>query len=150
VLSILRSEKNQVSVRPETMGKRSQFGSLDEILLLCREVDGLRPCLDFSHIHAREGQANSYRDFSRILRKVERKLGREALATAHIHIAGIHYGDKGEVRHLDLQDSDFRFDDWVRALRDSGASGMVICESPHLEADAVMLKSLYESYRMKG
>ncbi|MEW5900261.1 MAG: TIM barrel protein [Acidobacteriota bacterium] len=150
VLSGLKSEKNAVSLRLETMGKRSQFGSLDEVLLLCRELEGLRPCLDFSHIHAREGGSNSYRHFIRILRKVEKKLGQEALADIHIHVAGVHYGDKGEVKHLDLRDSDFRYDDWVQALRDLGVAGMVICESPNLETDALMLKALYNSYRMKG
>jgi deoxyribonuclease-4 len=150
VLSALRSEQNPVSLRLETMGKRSQFGSLDEVLFLCRELESLRPCLDFSHIHAREGGANSYRDFVRILRKVERKLGRQALADIHIHVAGVHYGDKGEVKHLDLGESDFRYDDWIQALKDAGAAGTVICESPNLETDAMMLKSLYNSYRIKG
>ena len=63
VVSILRAERSPVVLRPETMGKKSQFGSLDEVLRLCKEVDGLLPCVDFSHIHAREGgrKANSYR-----------------------------------------------------------------------------------------
>ena len=127
------------------MGKRSQFGTLDEVLTLCREVDGLEPCLDFSHLHAREGKVNSYPDFHRILRKVEKKLGPRALQNVHIHIAGIDYGDKGEIKHLNLADSDFRYDEWLQALRDLDVEGLVICESPNLEADAVMLKKLYDA-----
>jgi deoxyribonuclease-4 len=149
-LSVLRAGKNPATLRIETMGKKSQFGSLDEVLFMCREVDGLLPCLDFSHIHAREGGANSYRQFLRILRKVEKKLGKDALSNLHIHISGVHYGLKGEVKHLDLRDSDFHYDDWVRALRDCGAAGSVICESPNLESDALMLKNLYYSYRLKA
>ncbi len=52
-----------ITLRVETMGKRSQFGSLDEVLTLCRDVDGLQPCLDFSHLYAREGRVNSYDGF---------------------------------------------------------------------------------------
>ena len=150
VLSTLKAGKNTAVLRLETMGKKSQFGSLDEVLFMCREVEGLLPCLDFSHIHARDGGANSYRHFLRILRKVEKKLGKDALANVHIHISGVHYGLKGEVKHLDLKDSDFRYEDWVQALRDVGAAGMVICESPNLETDAIMLKNLYQSYKLKG
>jgi deoxyribonuclease-4 len=150
VVSILRSEQSPVVLRPETMGKKSQFGSLDEIVALCREVDGLRPCFDFSHMHARERSENSYRHFSHVLRKIEKKLGGKALGDMHIHIAGILYGERGEIKHLDLGKSDFNFDAWLEALRDAGAAGMVICESPNLEGDALMLKNLYSSYRAKG
>ena len=145
VLSVLRGERLKIALRIETMGKRSQFGSLDEVLSLCREVDGLQPCLDFSHLHAREGKVNSYTEFERVLGKVARKLGPRALKNVHIHIAGIHYGDKGEIKHLNLEETDFRYDEWLQALRDLGVEGMVICESPNLEADAVMLKKLYQA-----
>lgn len=150
VLAILRSEKNPVTLRPETMGRRSQFGSLDETLTLCRELDGLLPCLDFSHIHARDQGENSYRYFQKILRKVEKKLGRRAIEDLHVHVAGILYGDKGEIRHLDLRRSDFNYDSWVQVINDVGGAGLVVCESPNLEKDALMLKRLYESYYLKS
>jgi deoxyribonuclease IV len=150
VVSILRSERVPVILRAETMGKKSQFGSLDEILLLCREIDGLQPCLDFCHIHAREGRFNSYDEFSRVLSKLEKKLGRAAVGNAHIHISGVHYSEAGELKHLNLQESDFRFDDWIRALRDSDVHGTVICESPNREEDALMLQSLYRAQKEKA
>lgn len=147
VMSIVRGERLSIALRIETMGKRSQFGSLDEVLSLCRDVDGLKPCLDFSHLHAREGKVNSYQDFERVLAKVARKLGPRALRDVHIHIAGIHFGDKGEIKHLNLEETDFRYDEWLQALRDLGVEGTVICESPNLEGDAVMLKRLYDAQR---
>jgi len=149
ILSILRAEKNPVTLRIETMGKRSQFGSFDEVLQLCRELEGLQPCLDFSHIYAREGKVNSYDGFHRILAKVRKKLGERALHDLHIHISGADFNDKGEIRHLNLSDSDFRAEDWVRALRDFGARGLVICESPNIEDDARRLKELYWSQDLK-
>jgi deoxyribonuclease-4 len=150
VLSILKSERTGVRVRIETMGKKSQFGSLDEVLNLCRDVDGLAPCLDFSHLHAREGKANSYLDFYRILKKVEKRLGKAALKDIHIHVSGIEYSPKGEIKHLNLQESDFRYDEWIEALKDCEVEGLVICESPSRETDAVMLKNLFRSARRKS
>jgi deoxyribonuclease-4 len=149
VLSILRSERNPVVLRPETMGKKSQFGSFEEILFLCRELDGMLPCIDFSHIHARNGKANNYNEFSRILKKIEKKLGSPAIKKMHIHISGVAYSQKGEIKHLILNESDFHYDEWVQALKDYGAGGMVICESPNLEQDARMLKELYIAESMK-
>jgi deoxyribonuclease-4 len=145
VQSIVRAERLGVTLRIETMGKRSQFGSLDEVLALCRDVDGLQPCLDFSHLYAREGKVNAYLDFERVLSKVARKLGPRSLRNVHIHIAGIHFGDRGEIKHLNLEETEFRTDEWLQALRDLGVEGMVICESPNLEGDAMMLKKLYQA-----
>jgi deoxyribonuclease-4 len=145
VQSILRSERLPVTLRAETMGKHAQFGTLDEVLQLCRDVDGLQPCLDFSHLYARDGRINSYRDFERVLTKVARKLGPRALRNVHVHIAGVHFGDRGEIKHLNLEETEFRTDEWLQALRDLGVEGLVICESPNLEGDAVMLKRLYQA-----
>jgi deoxyribonuclease-4 len=149
VQSIVRTERLAITLRVETMGKRSQFGSLDEVIALCRDVDGIQPCLDFSHLYAREGKVNSYTDFHRVLSKVARKLGPRSLRNVHIHIAGIYFGDKGEIKHLNLEETEFRYDEWLQALRDLGVKGMVICESPNLEGDAVMLKKLYQAQRAK-
>jgi deoxyribonuclease-4 len=66
--------------------------------------------VDFSHIHARGGKANTYREFYRILKKIGKKLGDGALKNMHIHISGSRYNDKGEMKHLNLEESDFLFD----------------------------------------
>lgn len=145
VMSVIRQERLPVSLRVETMGKKSQFGSLDEVLSLCREVEGLKPCLDFSHLYAREGRVNSYGEFERVLAKVAKKLGLRALRDLHIHVAGVHYGQAGELKHLNLEEADFRYDEWLEALRASDAAGMVVCESPNLEQDALRLQSLYRN-----
>jgi len=149
IVSRLRSQKIAVTLRVETMGKVSQFGTFDEVLVLCREVQGVLPCLDFSHLYSREGKANSYREFQRIFNKVRKKLGTEALKNLHIHLSGVDFNTKGEMKHLDLRESDFHYGDWVRALKDSGAEGMVVCESPNRELDALMLKNLYLSQSLK-
>ncbi len=143
VVSILRSERNPVIMRPETMGKKTQFGSLEEIFLLCQQVDGILPCIDFSHLYTREGKDNSYLYFHRILTKMERKLGKAALKNIHFHISGALFNKRGEIKHVNLIESTFRYDDWIHALKDFKLAGMIICESPNQETDAIMLKKLY-------
>jgi deoxyribonuclease-4 len=62
----------------------------------------------------------------------------------HIHVSGVEYSDRGELKHLMLDESDFRYDEWVQAVKDAGVEGLVICESPIQEHDAVLLKNLYQ------
>jgi deoxyribonuclease-4 len=144
VVNILQKEGNKVAISPEVSGKLSQFGSLEEILKLSSEIEGVLPCIDFSHWHARTGKANSYQEFSDILDRVERKLGRRALDNMHIHLSGIAYGKKGEIKHLMLPDSDLRYAELLKALKERRAKGVVICESaPYLEQDALLLQQTY-------
>jgi len=144
IVNILRNEGNKVTISPEVTGKPSQFGTLEEIFQLGSEIEGVAPCLDFSHWHARTGQANSYQEFLDILDQVERKLGRRALDNMHIHLSGIAYGKKGEIKHLMLPDSDFRYSELLKALKERKAKGVVICESvPYLEQDALLLQQTY-------
>ncbi len=130
-------------LRPETSGRREQFGELDEIIDLCRELDNVLPCIDISHIHARTGKYNSKKEFREVMEKIEDSLGKEVLKSMHIHISGIDYGIKGEKSHLNLKESDFNYRDFLETLKEFSADGMIICESPNLEEDAIMLKKLY-------
>ncbi|MGQ9545801.1 MAG: TIM barrel protein [Dehalococcoidia bacterium] len=146
VVNILRREGNTVSISPEVTGKPSQFGTIEEILQLSSEIEGVLPCVDFSHWHARTGKANSYREFMDILDQIERKLGRQALDNMHIHLSGIAYGKKGEIKHLMLPDSDFKYAELLKALKERRAKGVVICESvPYLEKDALLLQQTYQA-----
>lgn len=139
----LRGEGIPAVLRPETMGKRSQFGTLEEVLALSEEIKGVMPCLDFSHMHAREGKENSYPEFTAILSKVENALGKEGLANMHMHVSGIEYGGSGEKRHLPLKESDFNYPELLKALKEFEVRGLVICESPIQEEDALLLKKTY-------
>jgi deoxyribonuclease-4 len=144
IVNTLRKEGNKVTISPEVTGKPSQFGTLEELLQLSTEIEGVLPCIDFSHWHARTGRANSYREFSDVLDRVENKLGRRALDNMHMHVSGIAYGKKGEIKHLMLPDSDFHYADLLKALKERRAKGVVVCESvPDLEQDALLLQQTY-------
>ena len=150
ILTQLKEENNRVYIRPETMGKVSQFGTVAEILNLCVDLEGLGICIDFAHLHARTGGFNSYREFVSILLQIEEKLGSAALDNMHIHVAGIAYGGKGEIKHLNLKESDFQYAELLKALRDYNVKGIVICESPNLEEDALLLQATYNTLLESG
>jgi deoxyribonuclease-4 len=144
VMNILRDEGNMVMIRPEVAGKSSQFGTVEELLQLSAEIEGVAPCFDFAHWHARTGKANSYQEFLDILQQTESILGRQALDDMHIHLSGIAYGKKGEIKHLMLADSDLRYVELLKALKERKAKGVVISESaPCPEDDALLLQQTY-------
>jgi deoxyribonuclease-4 len=132
------------------MGKQTQFGTIEELIRLCNELDGMSPCMDFAHWHARTGVQNSYDEFISIIRQFEDGLGKEAVKNMHIHFSGINYGQKGERNHLNLLESDLRYEELLRALIDCGVEGTVICESPNLEEDALLLRDTFHRLLAEG
>jgi len=146
VRDTLAQEGVEVWLRPEVMGKPSQFGTVEETVRLSRELDGVLPLVDFAHLHARSlGEYNSYDEFCGVLESLKAGLGREALERLHLHVSGIVYGPKGERHHVVLAESDFDYEALLRALKDHDCKGFVICESPNQEDDARLLKDTYEA-----
>jgi deoxyribonuclease-4 len=141
----LRTAGNPAILRPETMGKSAQLGTLDDALQMAREIEGVLPCVDFSHLHARagDGSVNSYPEWAGLLKRYKKALGAPALRRMHIHLAGIQYGPKGERHHLMLAESDFDLKGLMKALHDSGCRGRILCESPIMEDDAVRIKKAW-------
>jgi len=145
VMNQLKRENNRVWIRPEVMGKLSEFGTVEEVLSLSTELEGVAPCIDFAHWHARTGEFNSYPEFASILEQVKQRLGETALGNMHAHVSGISYGKKGEIKHLNLKESDFQYVELLKALKDYDAKGLIICESPNLEEDALLLQQSYDA-----
>jgi|TARA_B100001971_G_scaffold173501_1_gene166448 deoxyribonuclease-4 len=140
----LKHEGNKIWIRPETTGKGSQFGNIDEILKLSQEFDNVMPCIDFAHVHARSsGKYNSYKKFCSIMQQIEKKLGKKGLENMHIHITGIDYSQKGEKHHLNLKESDLKYKELIKALKDFKVKGVAISESPNIERDAILVRNIY-------
>jgi deoxyribonuclease-4 len=143
----LREEGNPVTLRPETMGKSAMLGSLKDTLVMAKEIDGVEPCIDFAHLHARpgDGSVNSYEEWTSLLKDYQKALGKRAMKRIHAHLSGIEYGPKGERNHLFLADSDFDLSGLMKALADMGCGGRILCESPeHMDRDAQVIKSAWE------
>lgn len=142
--NLLKLPAGSIDYRLETTGKGTQFGTLQELVALCREVDTCKLCIDFAHIHAREnGSLRSYEDFAGILQYVLDHLGRAALDDLHIHMGGIRYNAKGEIAHLPVLDSDFNYKSCLQAIKDFQVKGCIIAEGPLVEQDALLLKNTY-------
>lgn len=146
IMDVLEREKINVWVRPETTGKATQWGDLDEIIRLSNDFEMVLPCIDFSHLHARSGgEFNTYDEFSRILEKLGKEVGQYAIENFHGHLAGIEYTAKGEKQHLNLEDSDMNYKDLLKAMKEFGVKGALVCESPNIEEDCKLLKTYYMS-----
>ncbi|MEP7286388.1 MAG: TIM barrel protein [Chloroflexota bacterium] len=145
ITEILRQEKVNVTLRPETMGKGAMFGTLEETIQLSRDVPGVLPAIDFAHCHARDGKHNSYAEFCEMLKAVEQGLGRAGLDHLHIHLSGIQYGPKGEKQHIPLNEADMKYRELLQALVDFDAKGSIAVEAPepfHV-ADALTIQATY-------
>lgn len=146
ILTTLNENNIKVWIRPETTGKASQWGDYEEIIRLSKEFEQVLPCIDFSHIHARTaGEYNTYDEFCKVLDRIGTELGDFALNNFHAHLAGIEYTKKGEKCHLNLEDSDMNYKDLLKALKEFGVKGALVCESPNIEGDAKLLKDYYLS-----
>lgn len=142
----LRARDNPVVLRPETMGKSAMIGSLEDVILLAQEIEGVEPCLDFAHLHARagDGSLNSYEEWTRLLNQYRKALGARARRRLHAHLSGIVYTTKGERNHVPLAEADLDLLGLLQALRDAGCAGRILCESPILEEDALVMQRAWQ------
>ncbi|MBN1915697.1 TIM barrel protein [Candidatus Dojkabacteria bacterium] len=120
------------------------------------------------------GKYNTFKEFDRIIKLVSDRLGKDFLRELHIHLSGILFGEKGEKNHVTLLSSLFEYEntgvringiektnealskqskmggsvinwrDCLAALKANNVGGYVVCESPNLEQDALLMKKFYE------
>lgn len=129
----------------ETVGKKSAFGGFDENVRLAVELGFVRPVLDFAHLHARgDFSIRGEEDYRKIFDALEKALpGYPARFQAHF--SGIEYSEKGELNHLPLgPDSEPPYKPLMKVIAENGYSGVIICESPKIEEDALLMKKEYE------
>lgn len=126
IIEILNESKKRgytCQLAPETMGKVNVFGSVEEISNLVKDT-GCSFCIDFAHILARE------KDYC--FEKVKTLFPQKKW---HIHFSGIEYGEKGEKRHLKMEQSDWKT---LFSNLPGEKDFNIICESPDQVTDAVL------------
>jgi len=134
-----------VWLRPETMGKPSQFGSLEEIVEISKHFTNVLPCIDFAHLYARSiGNYNSEKEIFGIFEYIGNELGDIAIKNMHIHISGIEYGDKGEKYHITFEESKFHYEYVIKAIKHFGVEGVIVSESSNVEYDGIVIKNYYK------
>jgi deoxyribonuclease IV len=121
----------------ELLGRQSQFGTVEELHKLQQELPRIRPVIDFSHLHARcNGCLNTVEDFVNVLKTLSNK------NHVHIHFSGIEFSNGNERRHLPVDLKQFKL--LADALKQHSCDATIICESPLLEQDAVIMKSFFK------
>ena len=146
----------KVKLGPETMGRKFQVGTLEEILTINQEVEGTQLVIDWGHLHAlHQGTLKKVEDFRVIAEKVEQTLGTEALRSMHCHFSKIEFSSQGEKRHHTLDEERYgpEFRMLAEVIVDFGMHPTMICESPILDVDArkmqATLKEVMESKQQK-
>lgn len=89
----------------ETAGKVGQLGSLQEILKLSSSLEGVHPCVDFGHVHARTlGTLDSQEPIARIVEELNNFQAKTPKKRLHFHYTPIHFGKRGEIQHKAIND----------------------------------------------
>jgi len=123
MLKVIRKNKWDVELCPETIGKINVFGSIDEVAGLVRDT-GCSFCIDFAHVLARYGDYK----FNEIKKAFPQKKW-------HLHFTGVEYGEKGEKNHKITA-----IEDWkklLKFLKGLDKEINLICESPDPVGDSV-------------
>jgi deoxyribonuclease-4 len=122
----------------ETMGRWSQFGSLEETIELAKKLKYLIPYLDWSHLFVR-GKGSI--DFENIFDKLKE------LKLDHIfsHFQNVQKNKKGE--YIDVHtplDHSPSFEEFAKILLKRKVDITIISESPILEQDSLKMKKIFE------
>jgi deoxyribonuclease IV len=116
---VIKKNNWNVQLAPEAMGKKSQFGSVDELIKLHKET-GCFFCIDFAHLEARTGKI----EYAEILEKLKA----QGITTLQCHFSGIEFGEQGERRHVVTPSNKLK--DLLHAFKKVGLDAIIINESP--------------------
>jgi len=134
----------EVRLGLETTGKISQFGELEEIVRICKEVKGCHPVVDWAHIYARNGGRINFQE-------IFEKISALKMKHLHTHFSGMEFspvaatGKGNERRHLNLTEGakpDYK--PLVEEILKRKIDITLISESPNLEGDALFMKEMFE------
>lgn len=128
----LKSNKWNVLLAPETTGKASQFGDIDELMSFNKEL-GTNICVDFAHILARNVGKIDYDD---VMKKLK------PLKHVHSHFSGIEYTEKGERKHKPTPDEEIK--KLLSYLIKYKVDITIINESPEMFNDSLKAKAILQ------
>ena len=132
---IVSKHKGNVLLGLETTAKKRAFGDLDEIMMLCKEVHGCTPVIDFAHMFARTGSI----DYKEILNRVK------GVKKLHSHFSNMKKTKKGTYTDIHMPiDHSPDLKPLVKELIKRKARITMISESPNIEKDALKVKRMFE------
>lgn len=147
VITYIREHKlRNIWLGPETTGKTTQVGDLEEVIEMAKKLEYVKPVIDWAHLYARyQGKyIVGVNDVINVLDKLEKELGSYVLKPLHTHFSKIEYGKGGEKKHHVLSETSYgpEFHHVCQGLSEVGVEAVVISESPILEQDALVMKKI--------
>ena len=127
---LIKKNNFNVILCPETTGKISQFGDIDELTKLSKQT-GCGICVDFAHIYARNQGKINYDDVSKKIKDIKN-------LTAHF--SGINYGLKGEKNHIPTPKEEA--EKLLNSLNKNKINIRIINESPQPVRDTLMMQGI--------
>jgi deoxyribonuclease-4 len=137
----------KVKLGPETMGRKFQVGSMEEIITICQEVENIQLVVDWGHLHARDlGAFKKIDDVRVVAERIESTLGFEVLRSMHCHFSKIEFSSQGERKHHTLDEPRYgpEFELLAKIITDFKMSPTIICETPILDIDALKMKKILQ------
>ena len=152
ILNEVESEGfSDILLAPETMGKKNQLGTLEEVLDLCEMGTQVVPAIDFGHLHALSGgKCTSKSAYAAVLDEIEKRLGTVIAKNLHIHFSPIEYTGAGEKKHRSTLEAGFGpdFTPLAELLVERDLHPTIICESDKRQAeDAEIYRDIYEGIK---
>lgn len=130
----------------ETTGKKSEIGSLDEVLSVVSDLtmDVALPVIDWAHVFARSNGKfpRNTDDFRQILTRLEDEMGMKKF---YFHGSGVEYKNGHEKRHLSVKTCRPPLPYLFAVLNDAGYDYTLIVESPKAIEDLIWLKEVSKS-----
>lgn len=141
---------SKVHLAPETSGRLSQLGNLQEILTLCEKVELTEPNIDWSHLHAREGgKLKTKDDFRKVIEEIEKRLGTNVARNLQCHYSHIEFTEKGERRHHIMDEAEYGpdFHPLASLIVELDLKPVIICETPYLDVDAQKMRDILKELK---
>ncbi len=135
---------DDVIIGVEITARNNQFGSVEEAFGLAKELKRVRPVVDWGHLYARN---NGTIDYGSVLDLWRSTFGDEHM---HTHFTSVKYRNGKYVdEHEPISVNMPPFEPLAEELSKRDISITLICESPLLDQDALLMKEILEKHGVR-
>jgi len=144
--ALQKVENHGVRIGLETMGRHSQWGTVDEIITAAEQCDNnnVVPVVDWAHIHARSGGGlRTLDDFRKVYERIA-AWNKAYAKRLHSHFSGVMFTEKsGERNHLTIDSRSPDYAPLAKLIKSERICPTMISESPNIEGDAILFKKMW-------
>jgi deoxyribonuclease-4 len=142
-----KGQKLKPKLGVEITGQQDVFGSLDQVLDICKSNKGLVPVINWPNYHSRtSGSLIEPEDFKNVIDQVAPYCKNSSMYTV---FAGVEHADGNELRLTPIKKGDLKFDTLAECLVEERPEMTIISSSPLLEHDAMYMRIIHERYLSK-